>query len=779
MRFFLSFFPSFLLSFSSSLVDHVVVQSFVEARATEMHNMKNMLTNQSGHLRVFQTVPRHLRRRAASYNIKRLPVRLRLAAIREAKKDEENNCPRKEVESRRRRRRPAKILCDYTRRQRKNKWLETHIWHAKRMKMKNFWGYRLALHPSDKSVRGSYKTLLHSVGIHDSSYISCLQLAGQSLEQLTKLFLLISDPSEPSPASKRYLDGTRFGTFNLYEAKKYPEGFIANVQFLWKPNITVELNQAQAPEQQMEIEQEEKQKQKDIHQRVIWIWIHPSAFQQAFDHINHLIQTFAELAGIELKSLQGELNRFEITGPRAHAVFNRIVKVTNENDRKSDIWKILGALRTSASLPKDAVIGLSVYDPRLNFSGRKMPKRGDPSKDQEQKLDTLLGNWLNDMCESSIWDEQKRKELKDKKLHDSVIDARRAQSSNRGDIPVREGDSQIGILLLRKRPPVLIHTSQSMAQQTGKNFKNQHLLKGQTPRDFGTGWTLILPAGWAIPFWKSLTFSGCRPLGLREQQSESLEKETLWFPQDYPDCKAHIEYTALNSQELKESFNKKPPAKRPNYAKLKVDSPFSLDLTSLIQIPNDSKKLWVIRGQTLCENFNQSCLNLQTIEEVAQNLEKAMTLLPRYAANNRSGNSDLNYIPSFPISLNEAFIMVSVKLLSRGTICENGLVYIPTQEQYVYWQKFLTNKYKINPSAQKPQPVSLKDGSYDKSLLIGRITSGGFSYLKGNPMGIAACHANSFFALIKANKSRNWQTLVMVRKSTSLYCWPAVVHIIP
>lgn len=33
--------------------------------------------------RVFQQLPRHMRRRAASYNIKRLPTRLRLRAIEE------------------------------------------------------------------------------------------------------------------------------------------------------------------------------------------------------------------------------------------------------------------------------------------------------------------------------------------------------------------------------------------------------------------------------------------------------------------------------------------------------------------------------------------------------------------------------------------------------------------------------------------------------------------------------------------------------------------------
>lgn len=59
--------------------------------------------------------------------------------------------------SRYHRRRPKNLLKEYTRRQRKHVWLETHIWHAKRMKMIDTWGYRLADHPNDKGYRASYR----------------------------------------------------------------------------------------------------------------------------------------------------------------------------------------------------------------------------------------------------------------------------------------------------------------------------------------------------------------------------------------------------------------------------------------------------------------------------------------------------------------------------------------------------------------------------------------------------------------------------------------------
>ena len=40
-------------------------------------------------------------------------------------------------------RRPHHILRDYVRRQKTHVWLETHIWHAKRMVMVPLWGYKI------------------------------------------------------------------------------------------------------------------------------------------------------------------------------------------------------------------------------------------------------------------------------------------------------------------------------------------------------------------------------------------------------------------------------------------------------------------------------------------------------------------------------------------------------------------------------------------------------------------------------------------------------------
>jgi hypothetical protein len=58
---------------------------FAESRALEIHNMMQALSSASkqSNKRVFQSLPRHMRRRAASHNSKRMPARLRDAYNRE------------------------------------------------------------------------------------------------------------------------------------------------------------------------------------------------------------------------------------------------------------------------------------------------------------------------------------------------------------------------------------------------------------------------------------------------------------------------------------------------------------------------------------------------------------------------------------------------------------------------------------------------------------------------------------------------------------------------
>ena len=144
------------------------VMEYAQARAREICVLRDGLATRSGNRRVHQTLPRHMRRRAMSHNVKRLPVRLRAKASLEMR--DTATPAEKGNKSRRWRRRTGNLLQEYARRSRNTTWLETHVWCAKRFHMTSAWGYRLPLRPTDKGFRANYRGLVQACTLHDASY---------------------------------------------------------------------------------------------------------------------------------------------------------------------------------------------------------------------------------------------------------------------------------------------------------------------------------------------------------------------------------------------------------------------------------------------------------------------------------------------------------------------------------------------------------------------------------------------------------------------------------
>ena len=76
-------------------------------------------------------------------------------------KSASQSASKKMAPTRKQRRKAPNLLQSYTRRQRQHAWLETHIWHTKRMKMVDKYGYRLAEHSNDKGIRATYRSLMY------------------------------------------------------------------------------------------------------------------------------------------------------------------------------------------------------------------------------------------------------------------------------------------------------------------------------------------------------------------------------------------------------------------------------------------------------------------------------------------------------------------------------------------------------------------------------------------------------------------------------------------
>lgn len=80
-----------------------------------------------------------------------------------------------------------------------------------------------------------------------------------------------------------------------------------------------------------------------------------------------------------------------------------------------------------------------------------------------------------------------------------------------------------------------------------------------------------------MPFFSSLTHSGSRVGGQRERQFQAFEAGAAYFPRDYPTSAAYETEVQRRGSEEEETWNKKPPAKRPNFEKLGTRSPWLAD----------------------------------------------------------------------------------------------------------------------------------------------------------------------------------------------------------
>ena len=96
-------------------------------------NMENPIPS---HKRSFQTLPKHLRRRAMSYDVRKIPNRMRAGVEKQVEGAAEAKARNKPGgrDANKFRSHGAEQAAH---RNEKHEWLETHLWHAKRFHMQD------------------------------------------------------------------------------------------------------------------------------------------------------------------------------------------------------------------------------------------------------------------------------------------------------------------------------------------------------------------------------------------------------------------------------------------------------------------------------------------------------------------------------------------------------------------------------------------------------------------------------------------------------------------
>ncbi|CAI2184541.1 19786_t:CDS:10 [Funneliformis geosporum] len=688
------------------------VVDFAEARAFEINAMNDALerANQAKNSRASQNLPRHLRRRAASHNVKRLPIRLRKKATEEMELDK--SVPKKP--SRRKQRRPATLSAEYKRRQTNKKWLETHMWHSKRMKMTELWGYKLAEHPNEKSIKASYRASEHLSIIHDASYFGWLKVSGNS-SNIIKLLNSVTDPTLPSVGSE-------------------------------------------------------------------------SAYQEVLRAFEFAREQMNLTESVSIENLQDEFLIFELTGPRSTALLQTVldlyddpIDLTEENDKMSSklrvnneahkTWKTLRGLRTSTSLPPNIVLGLTVLDPRLQFP-KKVPQRSNLMPvESERELQEILVNWPENVAYSELWSDEVRNALSNK-ISDGDLDKRRSKLLVPGQkLLLQSEDSLIPIFLIKRDGINMSITSKRTSEFVG-------------------GWNIIMPANWGMAFWKSFIFAGAWVGGLRERHNHHFESGIPCFPYDFPGTIPYENFSNVQKRVKQLEYNKRPPAKRPNFKKLLVDSPFEPPFDQLVGIDSIELRDYIHEKIIAKEQEKKMPWLLQGIKNIrllenAENYSEEFSQLLSKQIIQAFNVRDIN-LESEAVSLDssKALVHVRVGFLARGLPGPNAIIYKADKITYDHWINVLNNRNDDSNSIESENDDT--EGVHPSSLpskadIIGYVTTGQFSFSQGHGFAIGCCSVTSILNLFRIQKSegRKITNFVLVRKITSHTCKPAILEILP
>ncbi|XP_062916061.1 ribonucleases P/MRP protein subunit POP1 isoform X2 [Mobula hypostoma] len=603
-------------------------KDFAQYRAAEISAMLKAVAHKSNS-QFLQSLPPHLRRRAMSDNVKRLPRRLREIAKKEMEKIAHLKKEQSKSKSRKARRRHGNLLLEFNRRQRKNIWLETHIWHAKRFHMVKKWGYCLANKPTIKSYRACYRAMTHQCLLQDLSYYCCLELNGTQDNLLKALAPLSGREAGTTFASVDCLSGKRQGSLVLYKAEQYPEKPLGPITFLWRSKAE--------PENHFE-------------NRQLWIWAHPVLKMDILTELQLACQCLdgslpepdpsehststrqgaglkrklqdkhgeevipkkkvignstrdpltpvswtSLTTGIIIEDLTMEILRYRLIGPLSHSVIAEVLQpaVVMENSEVTE------ATETRA-LPcwwsqycrnsEDVALHNRQGDFLQLLSGITSPAEisagsvlgltvRDPRLNIPEKRTTALPD------PSKFKDLEKEKELSlkglpaecaqsqiwDRNIRNFVTETKISeQELNQMKSKLLVPGSQLNLGLRESKIPILL------VQQPGKVAGKEHI-------GWGSGWDILFPKGWGMAFWIPLIYRGIRAGGLQEGVKHSQYQGIPHFPDDFPDCPAGMRHSEETEKELMDKYKRYPPAKRPNYIHYGTMTPFRCPWQQLVE----------------------------------------------------------------------------------------------------------------------------------------------------------------------------------------------------
>jgi len=304
--------------------------------------------------------------------------------------------------------------------------------------------------------------------------------------------------------------------------------------------------------------------------------------------------------------------------------------------------------------------------------------------------------------------------------------------------------------------------------------------------DFGSGWDIILPAGWSMAFWIALVYRGAKAVGLRDQRSLAFEAGQLTFPDSCPDTPSAAEMSVSRSAELRSAYNRRPPAKRCSYDKMGVWAPFHCPWLELVQgwirscedqkdRDVDEQLFYCVRNRKLLQMLKDVCSGVASkVKSSGQNSSHGCNRTSVLTELQQSGH---------------AIVKVSVVMLGRGAPSQFSLICLPTKDDIL--ATACRNRCSEGSPKGPVEPLHRKfsntETSSSKSITVlgsavrptvGFVVEGGFSHATGKGRGVGFVSAVGLSKLLEQKVEQASSTTVLVRCTQSLQYRPAVLHVV-
>lgn len=271
--------------------------------------------------------------------------------------------------------------------------------------------------------------------------------------------------------------------------------------------------------------------------RQVYIRVHPACFLELFEILVKLIKR--ETPRLYVEDLRFEIGSIEVTGPGAvEALLGTIRPYHQKEDTReahAELFRSLTTTATAAALPPDAVLGFSTQDPRLCYPPQTV-REPTPANNPSAETGSLTNTAPAPFL---LFD-------RDARFRASHYPSQKALNRRKGT--VAPGKS---LQVTKADPPfpLIIFSSRTKAS-------------AQTTWTVLTPWKCILPLWYSIVHYPLSTGGNPRVSGLNELRQISFERGQSWFPGDFPGTDAGAEWELEQRQKRKANWEKRPKSKR-------------------------------------------------------------------------------------------------------------------------------------------------------------------------------------------------------------------------